>query len=232
MFAFGGAGPVHAYALARLLNIREVIFPRGAGVASAIGMLVAPRSVEFARSLVAPLAALDWDAVAAILAELEAPRPGHPARGRHHGRRDRARHHGRHALRRPGLRGERSDQRRRYQRPQRRRTPRRVRRALPRALRPQPRHARRRGRLLAGRVTAAPSVTEIRFQDAAQAGDALTGHRAAYFVEGGGFVATPVYARARLRPGAEIAGPALIAETETTCVIGPAATVMVDLTAT
>ena len=46
MVAFGGAGPVHAYELARLLDIREVIFPRGAGVASAIGMLVAPRSVE------------------------------------------------------------------------------------------------------------------------------------------------------------------------------------------
>ena len=55
MVAFGGAGPVHAYEIARLLNVREVIFPRGAGVASAIGMLVAPRSVEYTRSLIAPL---------------------------------------------------------------------------------------------------------------------------------------------------------------------------------
>jgi N-methylhydantoinase A len=64
MVAFGGAGPVHAFALARLLNIREVIFPRGAGVASAIGMLVAPRSVEFTRALVSLLDAIDWDAAA------------------------------------------------------------------------------------------------------------------------------------------------------------------------
>ena len=52
MVAFGGAGPVHAYELARLLDIRQVIFPRGAGVASAIGMLVAPRSVETTQSVV------------------------------------------------------------------------------------------------------------------------------------------------------------------------------------
>ena len=71
MVAFGGAGPVHAYALARLLGVREVIFPLGAGVASAIGMLVAPRSVELTRSLVSPLDGIDWDGVDAIVAELE-----------------------------------------------------------------------------------------------------------------------------------------------------------------
>ncbi|MGH7210841.1 MAG: hydantoinase/oxoprolinase family protein, partial [Acetobacteraceae bacterium] len=72
MVAFGGAGPVHAYELARLLDIREVIFPRGAGVASAIGMLVAPRSVEFTRSLVTGLERVDWHQVDQALAELEA----------------------------------------------------------------------------------------------------------------------------------------------------------------
>src|SRR5262249_14142664 len=44
----------------------------GAGVASAIGMLVAPRSIEFTRSLIVALDALDWSAVDAILAELRA----------------------------------------------------------------------------------------------------------------------------------------------------------------
>ena len=215
MVAFGGAGPVHAYALARLLNIREVIFPRGAGVASAIGMLVAPRSVEFTRSLVASLAGLDWDAVAAIVAELDGPRPGRPARGRRHRRRDRPPSSRRHALRRPGLRSQRSDRRRAMSA--------RDAAALRDAFdaRYRERFARSLGTLAVEavswrvRVMAAPcGRTEIRFQDAAQAGDALTGHRAACFVEGGGFVATPVYARARLRPGAEITGPALIEETE------------------
>ena len=72
MVAFGGAGPVHAYEIARLLNIAEVIFPRGAGVASAIGMLVAPRSVEYTQSLIAPLDRLDWPAVGATIAGLAA----------------------------------------------------------------------------------------------------------------------------------------------------------------
>ena len=72
MVAFGGAGPVHAYSIARLLNLDEVIFPRGAGVASAIGMLVAPRSVEYARSLIAALDALDWPLVEEIIASLDA----------------------------------------------------------------------------------------------------------------------------------------------------------------
>src|ERR1700680_2780493 len=72
MVAFGGAGPVHAYEIARLLGVREVIFPRGAGVASAVGMLVAPRSVEYTRSLIMRIDGLDWGLVDAAIAELEA----------------------------------------------------------------------------------------------------------------------------------------------------------------
>jgi N-methylhydantoinase A len=40
MIAFGGAGPMHAPFIARRLNIPKVIVPRGAGVASAKGLLV------------------------------------------------------------------------------------------------------------------------------------------------------------------------------------------------
>jgi N-methylhydantoinase A len=41
MFAFGGNGGVHAVALARALQIREVILPPAAGVFSAVGLLFA-----------------------------------------------------------------------------------------------------------------------------------------------------------------------------------------------
>ena len=229
MVAFGGAGPVHAYALARLLNIGEVIFPRGAGVASAIGMLVAPRSVEFTRSLVASLAGLDWDAVATILGELE-------ARGRailHEGGVADAeieatvtadmRYAGQGfevtvPIAADALRARDAA-------------------ALRQAF--DAHYRERFGRsldLLAVeavswrvRVLAPPSVTEVRFDAAEGAGgEARTGERQAHFAEAGGFVATPIYARTRLQPGAEITGPALITETETTCVIGPAASVIVD----
>jgi N-methylhydantoinase A len=50
MVAFGGSGPVHAMAIARKLKIPRVIFPVGAGVMSALGLLASPLSFEVARS--------------------------------------------------------------------------------------------------------------------------------------------------------------------------------------
>ena len=50
MVAFGGAGPLHACELARALGIPRVIVPRGAGVASAIGLLEAERSLTVSRT--------------------------------------------------------------------------------------------------------------------------------------------------------------------------------------
>jgi N-methylhydantoinase A len=46
LVAFGGAGPLHACRLARALHIPCVIVPRGAGVGSAIGLLVADHQVD------------------------------------------------------------------------------------------------------------------------------------------------------------------------------------------
>jgi N-methylhydantoinase A len=42
----GGAGPVHAYEVARKLGLRQVVCPPAAGVASALGLLVAPARVD------------------------------------------------------------------------------------------------------------------------------------------------------------------------------------------
>ena len=50
LVAFGGAGPVHAYEIARALKIREIICPPNAGVASALGFLTAPISFDLANS--------------------------------------------------------------------------------------------------------------------------------------------------------------------------------------
>ncbi len=72
LFAFGGAGPVHAYALAKLLKLRRILVPMGAGVVSAFGFLVAPPAVDEVRGYVTRLGAADWDHVNAIYAEMEA----------------------------------------------------------------------------------------------------------------------------------------------------------------
>ena len=52
LIAFGGAGPVHACAVAELLESTRVIFPVNASVLSAFGTLVSPVRIDLARSLV------------------------------------------------------------------------------------------------------------------------------------------------------------------------------------
>jgi len=59
MVAFGGAGPVHAYGVARKLGIKRIICPTGAGVTSAIGLLIAPVAVDLSASF--PMAVNNWD---------------------------------------------------------------------------------------------------------------------------------------------------------------------------
>jgi N-methylhydantoinase A len=50
MVAFGGCGPLHALAIARKLKIPRVIFPVGAGVMSALGLLISALAFEVVRS--------------------------------------------------------------------------------------------------------------------------------------------------------------------------------------
>jgi N-methylhydantoinase A len=229
MVAFGGAGPVHAYAIARLLNVREVIFPRGAGVASAIGMLVAPRSVEFTRSLIAPLAALDWTAVETILTELKAKARAVLVEG---------------GVADEGIATEISADMRYAGQGFEVAVPldaaalaARDAAAVQRAF--DARYAERFARSLGGlpvevvswrlRLLAPPAVSQIRFADETHArGDALIERRAVFFPELDGFADAPVFARTRLTPGQTIAGPALIEEAESTAVVGPFASVTVD----
>lgn len=70
MVAFGGAGPTHAYGVARALRLREVVVPWQAGVGSAFGMLCAPVSFDLARSLSVPLADARWADIEALLDEM------------------------------------------------------------------------------------------------------------------------------------------------------------------
>lgn len=72
LVAIGGAGPVHAWALARKLGIGRVICPLGAGVASALGFLAAPMSFEFVQAWFARLDALDCASALALVKDLEA----------------------------------------------------------------------------------------------------------------------------------------------------------------
>ena len=71
LVAFGGAGPVHAYQVAKLLGIEKVVCPLGAGVMSSIGMLVAPKSFDSVQSYISRLDDVDWNHVNSLYEAME-----------------------------------------------------------------------------------------------------------------------------------------------------------------
>ena len=141
LVGFGGAGPVHANALARDAEMPTLLIPPSPGIFSATGLLTTDLKRDAAMTIMRRLDELDADEAEATFAELEAAgRDELRARGRRR-RRDRVPAPGRPALRRPELRAD---------DPRRRRAP----RALPRGARPDVR-LRRAGRAGRGRQPAA-----------------------------------------------------------------------------
>jgi N-methylhydantoinase A len=67
LFAFGGAGPLHACALARELGIPRVLVPARPGLTNALGCAVADLRHDFLRTVNVPLGALPPDHLRSIL---------------------------------------------------------------------------------------------------------------------------------------------------------------------
>ena len=72
LIAFGGGGPVHACRVAEKVGIRHVLVPSGAGVGSAIGFLRAPVGYEVVRSLYQRFSTFDVAAVNTLLGDMAA----------------------------------------------------------------------------------------------------------------------------------------------------------------
>jgi N-methylhydantoinase A len=70
LIAFGGAAPLHAARLARKLGIRRLLVPSGAGVGSAIGFLRAPVAYEVVRSLRVRLGEADPEVLNGLLGSM------------------------------------------------------------------------------------------------------------------------------------------------------------------
>jgi N-methylhydantoinase A/oxoprolinase/acetone carboxylase beta subunit len=231
MVAFGGAGPVHAYWVATRLGIQRVVFPLGAGVASAGGFLIVPLSFDFVRSHVAPLDGLDLDAVNRLYAEME--EEGTRLLTRAGARRRELTY-----LRTCDLRyvGQGHD----------------VTVAVPggrltaKSLGTIRRHFERLYKRLFHRINREYEIEALSWRllvtapkpefrllpfparpDSREA-DALKGTRRVFFAESEGYVDCPVYDRYRLFEGARIPGPAVIEERESTAVVGPRASVVAD----
>jgi N-methylhydantoinase A len=229
LFAFGGAGPVHCWQVARILGVRRLLLPSGAGAMSAYGLLSAPLAFDFVRTRRARLDRADWAALGALFAEMEAEgrrrleRAGVPAAEIAVARVAEMRYLGQgHEVEAPipagplgpdSLRaitaGFEAAYRALYHR-------------VPQGV---PIEA------LNWRVTVAgpaPRQGQASATRGAASGQAVKGSRRAYFAESAGFVDTPVYDRYGLAAGAAFEGPAIVEEHESTAVLGPGARCRVD----
>lgn len=70
MFAFGGNGGVHGVGLARSLEVKRVVVPPAAGVFSAVGLMVAARSVSVAGAFHRELSTADTSEADTVFASL------------------------------------------------------------------------------------------------------------------------------------------------------------------
>lgn len=222
LLATGGGGPLHGYYVARKLGLRRLVIPPSAGVASALGLLIAPARVDRVATVARSVAGLDW-------AELEAIYDGmtrdavavleqtglDPATARVSRSAD-IRYRGQafelvvplpsgpytDASREPFLDAFRTSYIDAFTR-------------TPPATEVEIINARIAATLeLADTWKGRPPETD-------QTSDPDKGTRPAYFPERGGYVDTTVYGRHGLSPGKSYPGPAIVEEAESTLIVGP-----------
>jgi N-methylhydantoinase A len=71
MVVYGGAGPLHASAIARELGIRKVLIPYAPGYFSAYGMLFSDRRYDYVRSVFRKLGEVSFDEIEALYKSME-----------------------------------------------------------------------------------------------------------------------------------------------------------------
>jgi N-methylhydantoinase A len=227
LFAFGGAGPLHAVALARELAIPRVLVPARPGITSALGCLVADVRHDFVKTINQDLGRMDVGEARAILAgqveegrrllasegvEVETVTAQHEADMQFVGQT--------HVLTVPISRTdfERDELLLGFEKAywERFEVELRQMRCLVMNLRTAV-IGRRRQIALEGLAGAPASGSVV---------DARTGTRRVWF--DGGWRETPIYARERLARGAEFAGPAIVEQLDATTVVEPGDQVCVD----
>jgi len=234
LFAFGGAGPVHCWQVAKVLKVPRILLPFGAGAMSAWGLLAAPLAFDFVRTGRERLDRADWGAINRRFEEMEAE--------------------GRALLARAGVapgdvRVARIGEMRYVGQGHE------VECALPagtlsaESLAAISRSFEAAYRALYHRLPQGVSIEALNWRvtvvaDSSPAGaprasaagrapagrpaGAVKSTRRAHFAEAGGFVETPVLDRYALAPGAALTGPVIVEERESTAVLGPGARCRVD----
>jgi len=227
--AFGGAGPVHAYGLAKKLGAPRMLIPPNAGVGSAMGFFTAPRAFDLLRSHKISLSASDFREIEHIFKGLEddAAKILKKEAADDVIRYERSldmRFVGQGSevnvpVERKDFAGFKKDEARRlfddiYKKLYGRTYPEsevefinfKVRASLPERLLQLPRLKKKRNSLLA----------------------AVKGQRLAYSPIAKGFIPFTIYDRYKLFPGAKFPGPAIIEEKESTVIVGERARISID----
>jgi len=232
LVAFGGAGPAHAYELARALHMKGVVVPPNAGATSAMGLVTTASSFDFARSFVTRLDRVAWSELRSVFEAMVAEGrarltdAGVDPDG-------------------PGVRVVRSmDLRHKGQGYE-------VTVEIPDEVyrrgsaeelthifydRYQDKYGHAHTTLAVELITCRVSVTgpapTVPPQGVADVprdpAAARKGVRPVYFLEAGGFVDVAVFDRYQLAPGTELAGPGVIEERECTIIAGPHSHIRVD----
>jgi N-methylhydantoinase A len=70
LIAYGGNGPVHAWAIAAELGIERIVVPKAAPAFSALGVLVADYVVDVVRAYVTPLSQVDLVRIRTLMSEV------------------------------------------------------------------------------------------------------------------------------------------------------------------
>ena len=228
LVAFGGSGPVHGCRLAQALRIPRVILPAAAGVTAALGLLSAEVKFDVARSYVRRLDAVDPGHLGTMYREMEAQAlqvvhesavEGEIGIQRTADLRYVGQGYELNVPVPPGALGEHQLAR--------------VREAFDGAyqLRYGVAAPEEPVEVVTWKLTAVGAGPRLALPRAPRGGGAaaaLEGRRQAYFPEKGGYVDAPVYDRYRLPAGAQIAGPAIVEERESTTVLPPGCGARVD----
>ena len=228
LFAFGGAGPVHAFRIARALGSPELIAPLGAGIMSTVGFLTAPTAFDFVRPWRVELSRVDWQRAQSLLRVMEAEgerilvASGIEAANIYTVSAVDMRYVGQgHEIQVPLPSGAINEQT----------VP-----ALAKTF--EERYRQLYGRsgppvpleIMNWRVEVSgpkPSA-QLRLREKPSRGNVIKGTRPAYFPEAAGFVDTPVYDRYQMTQDYRFEGPAIVEERESTLVVGPGAPCHID----
>ncbi len=203
LVAFGGAGPMHACALAEELGMQTVLIPKASGVLSALGLAVSDLRRDYVTPLLSSLDDTKTSRLEDAFEEMESTAADHLDSPEFHRRADLR--YGGQSFELMVNADDLDELKERFHTAHERRYGYRMEEELV--------------ELVNLRLTATVPVEKPELQEPEPEGDAETGHRDANF--DGEWQEVPVLIRDRMGAGSEVEGPAVVEFAESTCVVRP-----------